>query len=626
MSVTKIRSTGNEADAAKRHEPAIIGRLGGATPAQCPTGSRRRALTLAAAWGVLTAVTLHAISLPHYAPADKGFVGIATTAWLTTAGPFPLLLMAAAGLSLSILLVTARPRVARGKPLGARTIAEVVRSLDAIVWVADATTLQALFVSEGTEALLGYAYQPWLADQDFLRGHIHPDDRRDVIARIRTCAERGRGLRIEYRALSADGNLLCLRNTIQVIPDAQGRPWRLCGVIVDVTEARRREESLQQRVNLQAAVLEQTPAALAFLDHDLVFRRVNTAFAEILRRPVESLEGCRALDVVTAPEGRAALQGVRDTGVPYIARARPLPSPENPAEITYWDWHVRPVRDAQGNIEGLALSLMDVTAAERQRRGAAAEIAALRETGAAKDRFLAMVAHELRNPIAAVHSGLEALHSLLPDAPRVQHTLETMERSVRLQARLVNDLAQFAAMRTEAFAIEKEPVALDAVVAAAVDTLRPEAERGALTLHAEITPNLWIRGDADRIQQVITNLLVNAIKFTPPEGEVHVAVWQCGASQPPEGAASADETAPAGWACLQVEDTGMGISPELLPRLFQLFTQGPPPQQGRRGLGIGLALVQSIVERHGGRVHAYSDGLGKGSRFLVELPLIPPPP
>ena len=143
------------------------------------------------------------------------------------------------------------------------------------------------------------------------------------------------------------------------------------------------------------------------------------------------------------------------------------------------------MRDAQGNIEGLALSLMDVTAAERQRRGAAAEIAALRETGAAKDRFLAMVAHELRNPIAAVHSGLEALHSLLPDAPRVQHTLETMERSVRLQARLVNDLAR-SRRCAQAFAIEKERYRCGGGCRRRYPP--PEAERGALTLHAEITP------------------------------------------------------------------------------------------------------------------------------------------
>ncbi len=222
----------------------------------------------------------------------------------------------------------------------------------------------------------------------------------------------------------------------------------------------------------------------------------------------------------------------------------------------------------------------------------------------AKDEFLAVVSHELRTPLGAVLNSVRMLRHGGLGASQIAETLDRIDRSTRLQARLVDDLLDASKIVAGKLQVDKTPVALPPIVAAAVDALRPEANAKGVELRArlEAAPAL-VLGDAERLQQIALNLIANAIKFTPSAGHVEVSL----ASR-------------AGHAVLTVRDTGRGIAPELLAHVFDRFRQGDA--NGRhQGLGLGLAIVRHLVEAHGGRVRAESPGPDRGAVFIVELPL-----
>lgn len=231
------------------------------------------------------------------------------------------------------------------------------------------------------------------------------------------------------------------------------------------------------------------------------------------------------------------------------------------------------------------------------------------EANRAKDQFLAVLSHELRNPLTPILAGVEILRRAAPEEATVQRTVIIVERNAKLQARLVNDLLDLSRIRQGKIQLQRAPIALDSVVQAAVQAQQADAEEAGLALETHLEPGLWVFGDADRLQQVVMNLLSNAIKFTPRGGRISVTLARHDTDK----------------ARIVVADTGVGISREMLPRLFRMFEQGEVAGKRTPGLGIGLALVKSITELHGGQVWAESAGPGKGSRFTVELPLTAAP-
>jgi CheY-like chemotaxis protein len=186
--------------------------------------------------------------------------------------------------------------------------------------------------------------------------------------------------------------------------------------------------------------------------------------------------------------------------------------------------------------------------------------------------------------------------------------VEIIERNVRLQARFVNDLLDLSRLMRGKLTICRAPTRLDEVVLSATQSCQADAARAEIALETHVKPGLWVDADSDRIQQIVLNLVGNGIKFTPKGGRVAVFV----------GARDRQGR-------IIVEDTGAGIERDRLPELFQMFRQGQIAAQRAPGLGIGLSLVKSLVDLHGGRVWAESDGPGHGSRFTVELPLVDAP-
>ncbi|HEY7213457.1 MAG TPA: HAMP domain-containing sensor histidine kinase, partial [Thermoanaerobaculia bacterium] len=226
-----------------------------------------------------------------------------------------------------------------------------------------------------------------------------------------------------------------------------------------------------------------------------------------------------------------------------------------------------------------------------------------------KDEFLATLSHELRHPLGVILSYAEILAG---DAealrlPVVRKAAETIRRNVHTQERLIADLLDLSRLQTGKLAIQRQPVQLAPLLAEVAEAVRAEMDLKRIELRLEEAEEpLAVEADPMRVQQVLWNLLQNAVKFTPEGGRVTARLQRAG-----------------GEARLSVEDTGEGLEPGLLPNLFQMFRQADSRASSRHGgLGIGLALVRQLVELHGGRVQAESEGPGRGARFTVWLPLI----
>ena len=271
---------------------------------------------------------------------------------------------------------------------------------------------------------------------------------------------------------------------------------------------------------------------------------------------------------------------------------------------------------AENHHQVVQCNVRDITERSRLQRLTQEQAAALADLDRRKDEFLAMLSHELRNPLAPIlnaalllrlHSNRNRLHGI--ENPVLQQSATIIERQVGQLARIVDDLLEVSRITTGRIQLHQERISVSVVVENAVATVRSLIDQRKHELTVSLPPQpIWLHADAARLEQVVVNLLTNAAKYTDPGGHISLTVQREG-----------DE------AVLRVRDTGVGIAPEILPRIFDLFTQAERSlDRSQGGLGIGLALVQRLVELHGGKVTA-SSTLGQGSEFVVRLPVVSPP-
>ena len=233
---------------------------------------------------------------------------------------------------------------------------------------------------------------------------------------------------------------------------------------------------------------------------------------------------------------------------------------------------------------------------------------ALRLADRRKDEFLATLAHELRNPLAPVRNAVEILRLKQSADPEAVRSRDVIARQVTQMARLLDDLLDVSRITSNKLELRRQPVALASVVENAVETSRPLLDAAAHRLEVVLPKPVYIDGDPTRLAQVFANLLNNAAKYTPRGGSIRLLAERRG-----------DEVV------VSVKDNGIGFSPEMRPRLFEMFSQANPAlERSQTGLGIGLSLVKALVEMHGGQVDARSRGPGTGSEFIVRLPVITP--
>ena len=277
-----------------------------------------------------------------------------------------------------------------------------------------------------------------------------------------------------------------------------------------------------------------------------------------------------------------------------------------------------PLRESLGPVgeQAAVAEVQQLAAALRDAEGALAEREQLREreqqalraADKAKDEFLAMLGHELRNPLAAITASAHVLRLSRPDAAAAQKAHEVIDRQARQMARLVEDLMDISRLAMGKVTLHLEPLDLAGLADRAAHAWQQASAGRAGRVQLSLKP-AWVQGDRSRLEQVVANLLDNAHKFSAGAAPVRLRVQ-----------------AQDGHAVLEVEDEGQGIRPEDLPRIFELFVQGPQPfDRPQGGIGLGLTLVRRLVELQGGTVSAHSEGAGRGARFTIRLPLVEPP-
>jgi CheY-like chemotaxis protein/anti-sigma regulatory factor (Ser/Thr protein kinase) len=226
-----------------------------------------------------------------------------------------------------------------------------------------------------------------------------------------------------------------------------------------------------------------------------------------------------------------------------------------------------------------------------------------------KDEFLAMVSHELRTPLNAIVGWSGMIRRASLDKDRERHAIEVIERNAKAQAQLIDDILDVSRIVSGKLRLDLRPIQLHQIVATAVDSIRPVAEAKSVELKVQLDSDAGpVSGDADRLQQIVWNLLTNAVKFTPAGGEIQISLID------------ADKNVE-----IVVKDTGQGITPDVLPHIFDRFRQADSSKTRRHGgLGLGLAIVHHLVQLHGGTVTAQSDGQDQGSEFRVVIPCMVP--
>lgn len=440
---------------------------------------------------------------------------------------------------------------------------------------------------------------------------IHPDDRNRVGASVAQAVEAGGWYEADYRVTDGAGGWRWVSARGQVERDAAGRAVRFPGVVIEVTDRKRAEADLarvtaegERRRRLYEAVLSSTPdlAYVWGLDHRFTY--ANEGLLRMWGKTWDEAIGKNCLELGYEPWHAA----MHDREIELVRASKAPHRGEVPFAGTFgrrvYDYLLVPVFGADGEVEAVAGITRDVT--ERQEMEQE-----LRDQDRKKDDFIALLAHELRNPLAPIRTGLQVL-LLGADNPTVTaKTRDIMVRQLGHMVRLVDDLLDVSRINRAKLELRRAPVALAEAVEVAVETARPQLDAAGHELAVRLPASpVVLDADLTRLAQVFANLLTNSAKYTPAGGRVWLSADLVG-----------------GRVAVSVRDTGIGIPAPALPTIFDMFSQvDRSVERHSGGLGIGLALVKGLVEMHGGTVAAASAGEGRGSTFTVTLPVVPADP
>ncbi len=454
-------------------------------------------------------------------------------------------------------------------------------------------------------------------DIETFYARVHPEDRPRVRHAVDRAISQGAHYDVEFRAVSPDGAFRWIHASGRAFPASASRPAHFEGIALDVTRQKHIEANLLESEARYRLVVESLPDYAVFLlDDDGVVTHWNAGAERLLGFTTDEIVG-RSADILFTPEDRAA-------DIPAKERA----TAKTTGRASDDRWHLKKggirffvtgqmiaLTDANGRRAGLAKIMRDITdrhaaTAERERlleseRAARAEA---ERTSRLKDEFLATLSHELRTPLNAILGWTQVLKEGPNTPDELADGLEIIERNTRVQAQLIEDLLDMSRIASGKVRLAVQRIDFSSVVSAAIDSVQPAATSKQIRILIDVAPGRFeVMGDRTRLQQVAWNLLSNAIKFTPPHGQVVVSLQR-------------DDQ----HLVLRVRDNGAGIAPEFLPHLFERFRQADASTTRQHGgLGLGLSIVKQLVELHGGRVRAESDGLEKGATFTVTLPLLP---
>lgn len=387
-------------------------------------------------------------------------------------------------------------------------------------------------------------------------------------------------------------------------------------VITDITARKHAEEAANTAYRQLSFHVERSPLAVVEWDSDFRVSRWSESAERLFGWKAEEVIGKHVNEwrfVFTDDVDAVALVTNRQREGVEVQGVQRNRNYTREGRILFCEWYNSVLHDDRGKLVSVLSLVLDVTARQSAEEERAASL--LRERDARrhaeeadrlKDEFLATLSHELRTPLTSILGWASMIRNGEVEGQNATRAIETIERNARSQARLIDDLLDVSRIITGNLRLDLHPLNLAPIVEAALDALRPTADVKGIRLQIRFFPvECLVKGDPNRLRQVIWNLLSNAIKFTLRGGSVNIEL-SCVEST----------------ARLTVSDTGEGISAEFLPYVFDRFRQAEGSISRKQGgLGLGLAVVRHLVELHGGTISAESDGLGKGSVFTVDLPL-----
>ncbi len=502
--------------------------------------------------------------------------------------------------------------------------------------------------SDSLEPLHGLAPGTFGGTFDHFQQLVHPDDRAAVQSAIRQALETGGEFSVEFRNLRQSGGVHWIAGSGKVFPGDDGQPLRMIGVGLDVTRRKRSEQTARFLADASAALAVlvdfdstlQKVASLAVpafadwasvdvLEADGTLRRVAVAHVDPAKVQLAHDLHRRFPPDPSAPNG---VWNILRTGqaelVPEITDAMLVASVKDGELLRIMrELGLKSYIGVPLTVRGKPLGVLTFIAAESGHAydetdlavakdlGSRAAIAVentqlyreLRDADRRKDEFLAVLAHELRNPLAPIRNGLQVLRLAGGGGEMVAEARSMMERQLAHMVRLVDDLLDVSRITRNKLELRRERVALATVIHAAVETSRPLIEQSGHTFSVTLAPApVYLDADPVRLAQVFSNLLTNAAKYTEPGGRITLTAEQQGAE-----------------AVVRVRDNGLGIPVEAQPGIFEMFSQvDRNMERAQGGLGIGLTLVRRLTEMHGGTVGVTSEGPGRGSEFTVRIPVL----
>lgn len=522
---------------------------------------------------------------------------------------------------------------------------QLAENIHEVFWIADPQQAQMLYISPAYETIWGRTRESLYECPESWVTTVHPDDRNRLKLALGRIQNGEHQLNEEYRIIRPDEEVRWIWARTSPVNNEAGQVYRIVGIAEDITDRKRidqereqmleREQAarlqianlnrdLQNRIDELQTLFEVIPIGILMTtDPEFKHIRANPAFAKILgisddnasctpregsSRPTYKIfQAGRELTPDETPLRYAAIHGVDIAGAEVdILRG-------DGVRFNLYGF-ASPLFDERQKTRGAVGAFLDITErkqteAERDQLLERERIA--REQAEAanqiKDEFLAVLSHELRTPLNPILGWTRLLLTGNLDEQKTTVALQTIERNAKLQTQLIEDLLDISRILQGKLALNDAPVDLIVTIEAAKETIRLAAEAKSIQIQSnlQLAPQ-QVMGDPNRLQQVVWNLLANAVKFTPNGGQIAVTLEYVGAE-----------------AQIQVTDTGKGISPDFLPYVFDTFRQADGTTTRKfGGLGLGLAIVRRIVELHGGRVQAESLGEGMGATFTVSLPLM----
>jgi two-component system, chemotaxis family, CheB/CheR fusion protein len=389
-------------------------------------------------------------------------------------------------------------------------------------------------------------------------------------------------------------------------------------ILVDIDALKHSMEQLEYSRNYAQAIVETVREPLIVLDRNLRVFTANQSFYQTFQATIAETEQRLIFDLGNGQWNIPKLRQLLLEILPTDSQLQDFEVEHDFEQIGHKTMllNARTMTQSEGG-DNILLAIEDIT--ERKRLESELKDTVIQEQSArsaaetanrAKDEFLSMISHELRTPLSAILGWAQLLRTQKFDAVKTDRALETIEHSAKTQDRLIEDLLDVAAITSGKIRLNKSPIQLGSIIQTAIDTVQLSAAAKQIELESSLEHTTeTIVGDPDRIGQIISNLLINAIKFTPTGGRIDIKLTYL-------------ETI----AQIEIGDTGSGISADFLPYIFDRWSQAAPAQNHTNsGLGLGLSIVHSLVELHGGTIAVASPGEAQGSTFTILLPLKTPP-